>query len=61
MTDPGRPIVCHVTPYYPPHIGGVEVVAQRIATILARNRSVKVLTSRSGPWGAPRKEVLADL
>lgn len=43
-------VVAH---YYPPHVGGLEVVAQRVATELAaRGHSVRVLTSAApGPAG----------
>lgn len=55
MTGP-RPGVIHVTPYYPPHLGGVELVAQFIAESLASTRQVEVLTSICGARDQPRVE-----
>jgi glycosyltransferase involved in cell wall biosynthesis len=47
MTNPrSRPIV-QVVPYFRPHIGGMETVAQIIADGLAQEEPVEVLTSRS--------------
>jgi glycosyltransferase involved in cell wall biosynthesis len=38
--------IVHVTPYYPPHLGGVEIVAQRLSEALAtRGHNVNVITS----------------
>jgi glycosyltransferase involved in cell wall biosynthesis len=37
--------VIHVTPYYPPHLGGVERVAQALAEGLSDHASVEVWTS----------------
>lgn len=50
-----RPVI-QVTPYYPPHLGGVEVAAQTIAESLAATRPVEVLTSTVGAGGRPRVE-----
>ncbi len=41
------PLVVHVAPYFPPHVGGMENVAKTIAEALAEIRPVEVLTSRS--------------
>ena len=57
----GRRPVVQVVPYYPPHIGGMEVVAHTIAEGLARDRHVEVLTSTSVPTPAPRTEYLGNL
>ncbi len=58
MTRPTmtRPAVVQVTPYYPPHLGGVEVAVQIIAESLAATRPVEVLTSSRGADGRPRVE-----
>lgn len=41
-----KPTIAHVTAYYPPHMGGMEVVAQALAEGMARKGySVRVLTS----------------
>ncbi len=50
------PRVVHVTPYYPPHVGGLETVAEAIAEGLASTHSVDVLTSNCGAWLSPRLE-----
>jgi len=50
------PAVVQVTPYYPPHLGGVEVAVQIIATSLAATRPVEVLTSTRGAAGRPKVE-----
>jgi len=51
-----KDLVVQVVPYYPPHIGGMEVVAKMIAEGLAEHRPVLVLTSTSGAASAPRVE-----
>jgi glycosyltransferase involved in cell wall biosynthesis len=50
-----KPVI-QVTPYYPPHLGGVEVAAQTIAEALAATRPVEVLTSTVGAGDRPRVE-----
>jgi glycosyltransferase involved in cell wall biosynthesis len=41
--------IVHVAPYYPPHVGGLERVAERLANIFARaDYSVTVLASDIG-------------
>jgi glycosyltransferase involved in cell wall biosynthesis len=50
-----KPVI-QVTPYYPPHLGGVEVAAQTIAESLAATRPVEVLTSTVGAGHRPRVE-----
>ena len=37
--------VVQISPYYPPHLGGVERVAQALAETLGRRREVAVLTT----------------
>jgi glycosyltransferase involved in cell wall biosynthesis len=49
-------LVVQVVPYYPPHIGGMEVVTKMIAEGLAEHRPVLVLTSTSGAASAPKTE-----
>jgi D-inositol-3-phosphate glycosyltransferase len=49
--------IVHVTSCYPPHLGGVEVVAQALATQQSRQgASVVVLTTTAGSAGAPRQD-----
>lgn len=44
--------IVHLTPYYPPHLGGVEVVAQQLSKALfARGIDVHVITSSIGQKG----------
>jgi len=52
----GLPRVVHVTPYYPPHVGGLETVANAIAEGLASTHSVEVLTSNCGARLRPKLE-----
>jgi glycosyltransferase involved in cell wall biosynthesis len=47
--------VCHVVPYYPPHLGGTEGVAETLATSLADGHDVVVLTS-AAPQRQPSTE-----
>jgi glycosyltransferase involved in cell wall biosynthesis len=54
--DPAAPLVVQVTPFYPPHLGGVERVAQTLAELMAEHRDVLVLTTTCGAEGAPREE-----
>ena len=41
---------------YPPHLGGEELVAERLATLQARSHDVTVYTSDVGARQAPRNE-----
>jgi glycosyltransferase involved in cell wall biosynthesis len=50
------PLVVHVVPYFPPHIGGMENVASALAEGLAERGPVTVLSSRSGATGTARTE-----
>ncbi len=56
MTAPAWPEIVQVAPYYPPHLGGVEITVQIIATSLAARRRVEVLTTRCGAPGQPALE-----
>jgi D-inositol-3-phosphate glycosyltransferase len=48
VSEASRLRVCVVTHFYPPHVGGLEVVAQRVATgLVERGHDVRVLTSAS--------------
>jgi len=54
--------IAHVVAYYPPHTGGMEYVAERLARGSAeRGHPVEVLTSREGAAGAPRIELDTNL
>lgn len=48
-----RRLVVQVVPYFPPHLGGMEVVVSSISELLAEEGPVEVLTSRSGARGEP--------
>ncbi len=49
------PTVVHCAAYFTPHIGGMEVVVDRMAHgLVERGRSVRVYTSRAGAERAPR-------
>jgi glycosyltransferase involved in cell wall biosynthesis len=50
-----RPIV-QITPYYPPHLGGLERVVEHLTTELGRRQDVLVLTTNLGADGAPRRD-----
>jgi glycosyltransferase involved in cell wall biosynthesis len=54
--DRRRHIVAQVTPFYPPHVGGVENVAQALAELLAKRHDVEVITTTCGSDGAPTRE-----
>ncbi len=54
--QPDSPLVVQVTLFYPPHLGGVERVAQTLAELMAEHRDVLVLTTTCGAEGAPREE-----
>ena len=48
--------VLQITPYYPPHLGGLERVVQHLADGLgARGHEVRVVTTGLGAAGAPRR------
>lgn len=46
---------------YPPHLGGEELVAERLATMQARSHDVTVYTSDVGARQAPRRETAGRL
>ncbi|WP_052425205.1 glycosyltransferase family 4 protein [Streptomyces fulvoviolaceus] len=46
--------VVQITPYYPPHLGGLERVVSNLAREQARRHDVRVLTTSLGAEGAPR-------
>ena len=50
-----RPIV-QITPYYPPHLGGMERVAQSLASRLAQRHDVRVITTALSAGEHPRRE-----
>lgn len=58
---PSRHTVAHVTPSYPPRLGGMERVAQAMAEHLAARHDVEVLTTTSGAAGSPPRERHAGL
>lgn len=47
-------LIVQVTPYYPPHLGGVEKVVQTIAETFARDQPVEVVTTKAGGSQEPR-------
>lgn len=48
--------IAHVVPYYPPHVGGMEVVAKRVSLGLAKEGDrVEVITSNIGSDGHEEK------
>jgi glycosyltransferase involved in cell wall biosynthesis len=53
---PGRTIL-QVTPYYPPHLGGLENVVWQLAQQLGTRHHVSVVTTDVGASGAPRRAV----
>ncbi|MDT4985987.1 MAG: hypothetical protein QOI74_81 [Micromonosporaceae bacterium] len=48
--------IVQVASLYPPHLGGAELVAQRLAAMQADRHNVTVYTSNLGAAGAPRHE-----
>lgn len=53
--------ILQVVGAYPPHLGGEELVAQRLATMQARSHDVTVYTSDVGAGPAPREETAGRL
>jgi uncharacterized membrane protein/glycosyltransferase involved in cell wall biosynthesis len=52
-----RSTIVHVVGYFPPHLGGMEVVAQEVSRELAElGRTVEVITSNVGAKDAPALE-----
>lgn len=56
QSGPGTRVV-QISPYYPPHLGGVERVAQGLAETLARRRRVTVYTTAVPAAGGPPSAV----
>ena len=48
MVASGHLTILHVTPYYPPHVGGLETVVRGMAEALADRHTVEVLTTNCG-------------
>jgi glycosyltransferase involved in cell wall biosynthesis len=48
--------IVQIAGLYPPHLGGEELVAQRLATMQAQTHDVTVYTSDVGRGSAPRRE-----
>jgi rhamnosyl/mannosyltransferase len=53
--------IVQVTGLFPPHLGGEELVAHRLAAMQAQRHDVTVYTSDVGAGGAPRHERLGRL
>ncbi|MFF9979159.1 glycosyltransferase family 4 protein [Streptomyces erythrochromogenes] len=47
--------VLQITPYYPPHLGGLERVVLHLSRCLAQRHDVRVVTTTLGSGGAPRR------
>jgi len=47
--------IVQITPYYPPHLGGLERVVENLATGLGDRHDVRVLTTSIGAGGAARR------
>ncbi|MDH6578059.1 glycosyltransferase family 4 protein [Kitasatospora sp. MAP5-34] len=47
--------ILQVTPYYPPHLGGLERVVEHLSRQLGRRHEVRVVTTVLGADGAPRR------
>jgi glycosyltransferase involved in cell wall biosynthesis len=47
--------ILQITPYYPPHLGGLERVVENLAAGLARRHDVQVITTTIGSGDAPRR------
>jgi glycosyltransferase involved in cell wall biosynthesis len=47
--------VVQITPYYPPHLGGLERVVENLAAGLSARHEVRVLTTTAGAGRAPRR------
>ncbi len=53
-TRPRQRTVLQITPYYPPHLGGLERVVQHLSAQLGQRHDVRVVTTVLGADGAPR-------
>lgn len=47
--------ITQISPYYPPHLGGMERVVENLAVRLGREQDVTVLTTTLGAGDAPRR------
>jgi glycosyltransferase involved in cell wall biosynthesis len=47
--------ILQITPYYPPHLGGLERVVENLAVGLGRRHDVRVVTTTIGSHDAPRR------
>jgi glycosyltransferase involved in cell wall biosynthesis len=47
--------ILQITPYYPPHLGGLERVVEHLSGQLAQRHDVRVITTSLGADGAPRR------
>ena len=54
--DQRRHYVVQVTSFYPPHLGGVENIAQALSELLAERHEVRVMTTTCGSGNAPMRE-----
>ncbi|MEN3263533.1 MAG: hypothetical protein V7646_427 [Pseudonocardia sp.] len=50
-----RRTVVQITPYYPPHLGGLENVVWHLAQQLSSRHDVEVVTTNIGASGEPRR------
>ncbi|WP_116206550.1 glycosyltransferase family 4 protein [Amycolatopsis circi] len=53
--------IVQITPYYPPHLGGMEAVVQHLALQQARHHDVTVLTTTVGARDSPRRELVHNV
>jgi rhamnosyl/mannosyltransferase len=53
--------IVHVAGLYPPHLGGEELVAERLAVLQAERHAVTVYTSDIGATGQPRRQLRGRL
>ncbi|MEU4238179.1 glycosyltransferase family 4 protein [Actinoplanes sp. NPDC026619] len=47
--------IMQITPYYPPHLGGLERVVENLAAGLGHRHDVRVVTTTIGSGNAPRR------
>ncbi|MEU6340547.1 glycosyltransferase family 4 protein [Streptomyces sp. NPDC046977] len=50
-----RRTIVQITPYYPPHLGGLERVVEHLAHQLGQRHDVRVITTALGADGRPRR------